>query len=177
MIWRKLWAPWRGASPLRTSDLVYIIAKKLPKGWDIVKVGETGTLEILLDRKVSGAGPHKGRYYRDLVIRDGYTLFWAPTRERMALQLLIARILLRVTTLTGHDRPRGVITSVRDPVDVRNVLPLELAGYALGSFGGHGTVTGRTGTQTTFVKYPKHPGDVLGAARHITLVQATDHAF
>ena len=84
------------------------------------------------------------RSYCELVMRHGYTLFWAPTtsHERKPLQLLIARILLRVTNLTGHDRPRGVITTVMAPVDVRNVLPLELAEYAVRSFEGEGTVVG-----------------------------------
>jgi hypothetical protein len=178
VIWLQLWAPAR-ASALRTADCVYIIAKQLLKGWEIVKVGESRKLELLLGRKVSGGSRHKGRSYCDLVMRHGYTLFWAPTtsHERTALQLLIARILLRVTNLTGHDRPRGVITSVRDPVDVRNVLPLELAEYAVRSFEGQGTVVGRT-TRTNFVKYPRHLGrDVLDGRRHITLAVATDHAF
>ena len=99
------------------------------------------------------------------MIRHGYTLFWAPTtlEARKPLQLLIARILLRVTNLTGHDQPRAVITSVNAPVDVRNVLPLELAEYALRSFEGQGTVEvtrrlrgGVVTTRTNFVKYPRH---------------------
>jgi hypothetical protein len=176
VIWGQLWEPLRKPE-LRTKACVYIIAKERPGswGWDFVKVGESRKLESLMSRKVSGAGQYKNQSYCELVVRHGYTLFWALTidEKRIALQLLIARILLRVTKLPGHDRPRGVIKKILAPVDVKNVLPLELRGYALVSFGGHGTETG-----TTFDRYPKHDGDdVLGAARHLKLKQATDHAF